>query len=36
MDVLDLLLDDDSNSEIAEKLFVSENTIRFHVSNILK
>lgn len=36
MDVLSLLLDDDSNSEIAEKLFVSENTIRFHVSNILK
>lgn len=36
IDVLEFLLDDDSNAEIAEKLFVSENTIRFHVSNILK
>lgn len=36
MDVLEFLLEDDSNADIAEKLFVSENTIRFHVSNILK
>lgn len=36
MDVLELLLDGKTNNEIADKLFVSENTIRFHVSNILK
>lgn len=36
MDVLKILLDGHSNSEIADMLYVSENTVRFHVSNILK
>lgn len=36
VDVLELLLDSNSNAEIADKLFISENTVRFHVSNILK
>lgn len=36
MDVLELLIDGDSNAEIADKLYVSENTVRFHVSNLLK
>ncbi len=36
MDVLEYLLDNNSNAEIADKLYVSENTVRFHVSNILK
>lgn len=36
MDVLEFLVDGASNTEIADKLFVSENTIRFHVRNILK
>lgn len=34
-EVLDLLLDNLSNKEIANKLFVSERTIKFHVSNLL-
>jgi two-component system, NarL family, response regulator DevR len=34
-EVLDLLLDNLSNKEIASKLFVSERTIKFHVSNLL-
>lgn len=33
--VLDLLLENLSNKEIAAKLFVSERTIKFHVSNLL-
>ena len=36
MDVLELLVDGNSNAEIADRLYVSENTVRFHVSNILK
>ncbi len=36
MDVLELLIEGKSNSEIADRLYVSENTVRFHVSNILK
>ncbi len=35
-DVLNLLLDGLTNSDIADNLYVSENTVRFHVSNILK
>jgi DNA-binding NarL/FixJ family response regulator len=34
-EVLDLLLDNLSNKEIASKLFVTERTIKFHVSNLL-
>ena len=34
-EVLDLLLDNLSNKEIASKLFVSERTVKFHVSNFL-
>lgn len=36
MDVLNLLVDGATNSEIAGKLFISENTVKFHVSNLLK
>ena len=34
-DVLLLMADQHSNAQIAEKLFVSENTVKTHVSNIL-
>lgn len=34
-EVLDLLLDNLANKEIASKLFVSERTVKFHVSNLL-
>jgi DNA-binding NarL/FixJ family response regulator len=33
--VLDLLLDNQSNKEIAVKLNISERTVKFHVSNVL-
>ncbi len=36
LDVLEYLLNGDANAEIADRLYVSENTVRFHVSNILK
>ncbi|MBP5332413.1 MAG: hypothetical protein J6Y89_11245 [Lachnospiraceae bacterium] len=35
-DVLKLLLEGDSNCEIAEKLFLAESTVKYHVKNILK
>lgn len=35
-DVLQLILEGKTNKEIAEQLFVSENTVKFHVKNILK
>lgn len=35
-EVLSLLVNDLSNREIADQLFISENTVRFHVSNLLK
>ncbi len=34
-EVLDLLLENLSNKEIASKLFVAERTVKFHVSNLL-
>ncbi|MCR4688072.1 MAG: LuxR C-terminal-related transcriptional regulator [Saccharofermentans sp.] len=36
MDVLNLLVDGATNTEISSKLFISENTVKFHVSNLLK
>jgi len=36
MDVLNLLVDGATNTEIGGKLFISENTVKFHVSNLLK
>ena len=36
IDVLNLIREGASNGEIAEKLFISENTVKFHVRNILK
>lgn len=35
-EVLNLIIDGASNGEISEKLFISENTVKFHVRNILK
>jgi DNA-binding NarL/FixJ family response regulator len=35
LEVLRLMADQHSNAQIAEKLFVSENTVKTHVSNIL-
>ena len=35
-DVLICILDGGTNSEIAGKLFISENTVKFHIKNILK
>lgn len=36
LDILQCLADGLSDIEIAEKLFISKNTVRFHISNILK
>lgn len=35
-DVFRLIIKGNSNSEIAEELYISENTVKFHVKNILK
>jgi NarL family two-component system response regulator LiaR len=35
LDVLKLIANGLTNSQIAEKLFISENTVKGHVSNIL-
>jgi DNA-binding NarL/FixJ family response regulator len=35
LEVLELMAEQHSNAQIAEKLFVSENTVKTHVSNIL-
>lgn len=35
LEILELMVTGESNSDIAEKLFVSRSTIKFHVSNIL-
>lgn len=35
-EVLNLIIKGASNGEISEKLFISENTVKFHVRNILK
>lgn len=36
IDILHCLSDNLSDSEIAQKLYISKNTVRFHISNILK
>ena len=36
IEVLNLIIEGASNSEISAKLFISENTVKFHVRNILK
>lgn len=35
-EILEMLIQDLSNSEISEKAFISENTVKFHVRNLLK
>ena len=35
-EVMSLILEGDSNIEISEKLFISINTVKFHMKNILK
>ena len=35
-EVFQLIIDGRSNTEIAENLFISENTVKFHTKNILK
>ncbi len=35
-DVLRCIFDEQSNSEIADKLFISESTVKFHIHNLLK
>ena len=35
LEILRLMVEGDSNPDIAEKLFVSRSTVKFHVSNIL-
>ena len=34
--MLTLLLEEKTNKEIADALFISENTVKFHVRNILQ
>ena len=35
-EIFRLILSEKTNGEIADKLFISENTVKFHVRNILK
>ena len=35
-DVFELIVNGQSNSEIAGNLFISENTVKFHIKNILR
>ena len=35
-DLMRLILGGNTNKEIAEKLFISENTVKFHVRNLLR
>ena len=36
IDILHCLADGLTDNEIAERLYISKNTVRFHISNILK
>lgn len=36
IEVFQLVLEGHSNSEIAECLFISENTVKFHIRNLLR
>ena len=36
MEVFDLILEGCSNSEISRRLYISENTVKFHIKNILR
>ena len=36
IEVLNLIIKGASNGEISDELFISENTVKFHVRNILK
>ena len=35
-DILRLILDGKTNKEISDKLYISDNTVKFHVRNLLR